>query len=125
MTLAARVSAAAVAVGCAVFLVPGTASADGPMQRVGGQGCWSAGGGRFSCDDYFSGGVAPFTGTGAATAGARVASIAFYDAGSSYEVSSWGYCYPGQWTSVQITVTDSIGQILRINNSFLCPSRYS
>jgi hypothetical protein len=119
----ARLAGACIAIVAMMLGNPTTASASGPMQHVGGAGCWSAGGGNFDCFDNFTGGTAPYTATGSTSGWATISSIVFDSLGSDeYEVHTSGQCTIGKSSTVSVTVTDSVGQTLRLTSVMRCTS---
>lgn len=119
----ARVIAAVIATATVMLSGPVTASAAGPLQYYGGDGCRNAGNHTFQCTEYFIGGTAPYTLTGSTSNSyAAITQMTLYTQGSVYEIWVQGYCDYGRTTAVYITVRDSSGQTLTLTRYISCSS---
>jgi hypothetical protein len=122
MRRAAGIGAAVLATATVMLSGPVTASAAGPLQYYGGDGCRSDVNHTFQCTEYFTGGTAPYTVTGSTSNEFATITQIRYGAvgGDAYEVVARGDCYYGRTTAVYLNVRDASGQTLALTRYISC-----
>jgi hypothetical protein len=118
-----RVTAAGIALASVMLSNPVTASASGPLQSAGGQGCLNGNNRTFQCFEYFTGGTAPYTFSGSTSNSyATIQWMTSLGNGANEGVWVYGDCVYGGQTWVNINILDSSGQTLSLARSISCSS---